>query len=122
MISIQDFITYLKGLGVNTPIYPDAFPTTSPMHSMTIEIGQGFSSSGDVADITLTMTLRDKSKGKAEKTAQEINTLLANKTNQNLGDSHQIILIKSQQLLPSYLGKDAGNRHYYMNNFRVLIT
>lgn len=121
-MSIQDFINYLKGLGIKTPIYPLAFPASSPKQSMILEIGQGFSSRGSVAEVILTITVRGKHPRDAEALAQEVNELLSDRTDEPLGESGQIILIKSQQLIPNYLGKDAGNSHYYMNNFRVLVT
>lgn len=121
-MSIQDFITYLKGLGINAPIYPNSFPASSPNKCMIVEIGQSFSSRGSVSEITLTITVRDKHIGKAEALAQEVNKLLSDRTDVPLGESGQIILIKSQQLIPSYLGKDVGANHYYMNNFRVLVN
>lgn len=120
-MSIQDFITFLKGLGINTPIYPLAFPASSPEQSMIVEVGQGFSSRGSVAEIVLTVTVRAGHPKDAEAISQEVIDKLKDVTDEPLGDA-QIVLIKSQQLLPNYLGKDADGKHYYMNNFRVLVN
>jgi hypothetical protein len=121
-MSIQDFITFLKGLGITTPIYPFAFPASSPEQSMIVEVGQGFSSRGSVAEIVLTVTVRAGHPKDAEAISQDVINKLKGITDEPLGESAQIILIKSQQLLPNYLGKDADGKHYYMNNFRVLVT
>ncbi|MED4619452.1 minor capsid protein [Priestia megaterium] len=120
-MSIQDFITFLKGLGLTTPIYPLAFPATAPEQCMMLEVGQGVPARGSVSDITLTVTVRAGYMKDAEKLSQQVIDLLKGRTDEPLGES-QIILIKSQQLVPSYLGKSAEGYHYYMNNFRVLVN
>ena len=120
-MSIMDFVTFLKGLGITTPIFTDSFPMDSPVESMTVEIGNDFGSRGSVYNSTLTITVRSDMKSKAEQKSIELIGMLKNLTNAEVGNS-QIIMIKSQQIVPSYLGKDENNQHYYMNNFRLLVT
>jgi Bacteriophage minor capsid protein len=120
-LSIKDFVDYLKGLGVTTPIYALAFPASSPEQCMIVEIGQGFSKRGSVAEIVLTVTVRAGHPQDAEAISQDVINLLKDRTDGFIGGK-QVILIKSQQLVPNYLGKDAEGKHYYMNNFRVLVN
>lgn len=119
-MSIQDFITYLKSVGITENIYPLSFPSSAPKDCMILEVGQGFSSRGSVNELTLTITARSNHPKKAEELAQRVNTLLKDRTNEQVGQGN-IILIKSQQLIPNYLGKDSEGNYYYMNNFRVLV-
>lgn len=120
-MSIQDFISYLKSLGINSKIYPLAFPKSSPVKCMILEVGQGFSSRGTVSEVTLTITVRANHPKQAEALAQEVNELLKDRSDEPLGEVGHIVLIKSQQLIPNYLGKDADDKHYYMLNFRALV-
>lgn len=120
-MSIMDFIAFLKGLGITTPLFADAFPDGSPAESMTVELGNDFGSRGSVYNATLTITVRSDSKQMAESKSREVISLLKNLSDQEVGNA-QIIMIKSQQIVPGYLGKDENNQHYYMNNFRVLVT
>jgi Bacteriophage minor capsid protein len=118
-VSITDVINFIKGLGVTTPLYPNAFPASAPVEAMTVEVGQGFNNRGSVMDVTLTITIRAGHPSESERLSQEVIDKLHNLTDITVGDK-QFIMIKSQQMLPSYLGQDADGKHYYMNNFRVL--
>lgn len=120
-MSIKDIINFIKGLGVTTPIYPLGFPASSPVEAMMVELGQGASYRGSVADITLTITGRAKHPQRSEKASQEVMDKLHLLTDQTVGDK-QIILIKSQQIMPMFVGRDAEDNHYYMTNFKVLIS
>ena len=120
-MSIQDVIAFLKDLGVTTPIYPFAFPASSPTEAVIVEVGQGANTRGSVMDITLTITVRAGHPSVGEKIGQELIDKLKDLTNQMVGNV-QFIMIKSQQLIPFPLGQDVSNNHFYMLNFRVLAT
>lgn len=120
-MSITEFITFIKGKGVTAPIFPLAFPASSPTEAMIVEVGQGFNSRGSLADITLTVTVRAGHPSDAEALAQDVIDRLDHLTDELIGQ-HQAVLIRSQQLVPSYLGKDAEGNHFFMANFRVLIN
>jgi len=120
-VSITEVTAFLKGLGVTTPLYPYAFPASSPTEAMIVEVGQGANTRGSVIDITLTITVRAGHPSVGEKLGQEVINKLKDLTNQMVGDT-QLIMIKSQQLMPSYLGQDVNNNHFYMLNFRALAT
>lgn len=107
-------------MGITTQIYPLAFPATSPTEAMTVEIGSA-SSRGSVYDTTLTVTVRAGHPSEAERLSLDVIAKLHLLTNQVVAES-QIIYIKTQSLVPQYLGKDAEGNHFYMNNFRVLIS
>lgn len=120
-MSIMDFITFLKGLGIVTPIYPNAFPETASDDSLVVEIGSSFGSRGSVHEIPLTITVRSTSMSKGEPVALDVNNKLKDLSNE-IVNGKQIILIKAQQLVPPYLGKDANGKHYYMLDYRVLVS
>jgi hypothetical protein len=119
-LSIIDIVNYIKSLGIDAPVYPLAFPASSPDRCIIVEVGNGTQPKGVVSDIILTITARDIHPSQAEALAQELIDKLHNKTNVQLGDT-TAILIKAQQYLPSPLGKDVENRYFYSVNFRVLV-
>lgn len=120
-MSITDVIGFLKGLGVESPIYPYAFPASSPDEAVIVEVGDGFNSRGSVFDIVLTLTVRAGHPSRGEALSQDVINRLDGLTGQTVGDM-DFILIKSQQVLPSYLGVDANGKHFHMNNFKVLAS
>lgn len=122
MVSITDFIQFMKNQKVSIQLYPLSFPKSNSQPCGIVEIGQGFTSRGAVGDVLLTVTVRDIHPQKAEQAAQSINSVLTDLTDEPLGAEHQIILVKSQQLIPYYMGQDDNKNHYYMCNFRVLVT
>lgn len=117
---MQDVLDWLKSLNINTQLYPLAFPATSPVEAMIVEIG-GASNRGSVYDTTLTITVRAGHPSEAERLSLDVISKLNLLTNQEVGE-YQLILIRTQSLIPQYLGKDAEGNHFYMNNFRVLIS
>lgn len=120
-MSITDVKEFIEGLGVLTPVYPLAFPASSPVEGMIVEVGQGANTRGSVYDTTLTITVRAGHPSRGEEISQDVKKKLHNLTNVKVGDM-EFILIKSQEILPSYLGKDTEGNYFYMNNFRVLAT
>lgn len=119
-MSITDLVKFIKGLGVTTPVYPLAFPASSPVEAMLVEFNP-VSVRGSVHENTLTVTVRAGHPSEAERLSQDVIKRLSNLTNQTVGDL-DFIMIKSQHILPSYLGKDAEGNHFYMNNFKVLAS
>jgi len=121
-VSIQDVIAFLEDLGVTTPIYPFAFPASSPTEAVIVEVGQGANTRGSVMEITLTITVRAGHPSVGEKIGQELIDKLKDLSDVMVGENTQFIMVKSQQLLPYPLGKDVNNNHFYMLNFRALAT
>ena len=119
-MSITEIIAFLKSLGI-TPVYPLAFPASSPDRAYMLEVGQGFSSRGSLADVVLTITVKAEHPSEAERMSIELKEKLDKMTDVVIGDN-QVVLIKAQQLLPNYLGMSADGFHFYMNNFRVLVN
>lgn len=119
-MSITDLVNFIRGLGVKAPIYPLAFPASSPVEAMVLEFNP-VSSRGFVHENTLTLTVRAGHPSEGERISQEVIDKLDGLTGQTVGDM-DFILIKSQQLLPSYLGRDSDGKHFYMNNFKVLAS
>lgn len=114
-------MSFIKGLGIDTPLYPLAFPANSPVEAMIVEMGDGANSRGSVFDSVLTLTVRAGHPSVSESLAQDVIDKLDGLTNQTVGNK-DFILIKSQQVLPSFLGKDANEHYFHMINFRVLVS
>lgn len=120
-MGIQDLISLLKRLGISSTIYPLSLPTGAPAECILVETGDGADSRGDVTDFILTLTVRATHPARSEKLALEILDTLKNVTSEQVGDT-DIILIRSQQKLPQYLGKDENDYHYHETNFIVLAS
>lgn len=119
-MSIQDFVSLLNGLGIGS-VYPLAFPKTAKECHM-IEIGQGSPDRANLHEVTLTITNRAKTVSKSESNSIETLAKLKGLTDVPLSYHAQVVLIKSQQLLPQYVGKDKDDNHYHMLTFRVLVN
>lgn len=120
-MSIQDVIAFLKSVGVSVPVYPYDFPLTAPTDCATVDTGQGLSDRGDVSNFMLMITLRSDHPDKAEKQAIAVNELLRNLTNKEMQKT-QVVLIKPQQKLPAYVGKDDNGKYYFECDFSVLVS
>lgn len=121
-MSIIELKQFLASLGITTVMYPLAFPADSPnvpAEAILIETGNSTPTAGDLEEFILSLTVRAEHPVRAEALSLDIISRLNRLTNQTVGDS-QIVLIRSQQKIPQYAGKDENGRHYYTNNFRVL--
>ncbi|MGE6629609.1 hypothetical protein [Bacillus sp. NPDC077027] len=119
-MGIQEIIEYLKGVGID-PVYPLAFPADAPNRAYMLETGQGFGSRGSVNDVVWTVTMKAEHPNQSESMGKRLIDLLDRKTDLLLGEN-QIIYIKSQQLIPDFLGKSSEGSYYHMVNFKVLVS
>lgn len=120
-MSIQDIIAFLKELGILLPLYPLAFPDKAAKNSIIVETSGGLDSRGEIESFILTLTVRADHPSKAEKDAIEINDKLKNLTNKYIKET-QVVLVKTQQKLPVFVGKDENNNFYYELNYTVLVS
>lgn len=120
-VSVQGFIDLIKDQGITTDIYPIEFPAGAPKDAMLIELSDAFTSRGSVYDGTLSITVRAKHPERAEQLAMDVSKKLHNLTDKTVGDL-QIIMLKSLNPLPAFVGRVKGNEYYYMVNFQVLLS
>lgn len=111
----------LKRLGIEIEIYPHSLPSNAPTECILIETGDGADLRGDVTDFILTLTVKSDHPEKAEKLAIDLLARLKNLTGETAGDS-EIILIRSLQKLPTFLGKDTNDFYYFETNYTVLTS
>lgn len=121
-MSIIEIKRLLESLGVEASIYPLAFPVsgTAPVEALMIQAGDSGYSVGDVQEFILTVTARAGHPVKAESLSLDVMDKLHRRTNIMLGDT-QIILIRKQNKVPIYAGKDDSGNHYFESDFRVLV-
>lgn len=119
-MSITDFVKWLKGLGVTTEAYPLALPTTADDEAIVIHTGSGPSIGGDVQEVILTVQTRAKHPERSEQIAIDVYSLLNKLTNENIGNV-QVIVVRPQERLPQFLGKDE-TYFYFENNYTVLVS
>jgi len=120
-VSILEIIKMIEQRGITTKIYPLAFPASSPDEAMIVETSQSFTNRGSVYEGTITITVKATHPSRAEQLSKDLNTSLHLLTDLDVGDM-QIIMIKSLNPIPAFLGKGKGNEFYYMNNFQVLFS
>lgn len=119
-MSITDIVSFLKGLGIETPIYPLSFPASSPVEAMIVEF-TFINGRGSISENTLTITARAGHPSEAERLSQDVMNKLKGLTNQTVGD-FDFIMITPQQIMPAYMGRDEDGKHFYMTNFKVLAS
>lgn len=120
-MSIQDFKRLIERLGVETKVFPLSLPTVAPDEAIMLTTGAGAGLRADVQEIILTATVRGKHPGKAEEIGLDLRKRLLNLTNETVGDS-VLIVVRPQERLPQYLGKDSNNYYYFEINFTVLVS
>lgn len=120
-MSIQEFKKLVERLGVTTEVYPLALPSVAPDEAILLTTGAGTGLRADVQDLILTATVRAKHPGKAESIGTDLRKRLTNLTNETVGDS-ELIVVRPQERLPQYLGKDSNDYYYFEINFTVLVS
>ncbi|MDE1381197.1 phage tail terminator protein [Bacillus subtilis] len=121
MVSIIDVVRFLRTEFPDLNIYPIEYPLNSPVNSNLVAISGNTEAKADVYPIVVQIKVRDDHPSKAEATSLQFRTLLEEKTNFMIGDV-QVILVKSQNPLPLYIGKDFDGYYLYSNNFRFMIN
>lgn len=120
-MSIIELKRLLERLGVTVPVYPYEFPLTNDgSNAVMINTGDGIPREGDVQEFLLTVVTRGSHPIQSETLANDVAGILNKKTDIKVGN-HQIILIRKQQPLPMYAGKDEAGRYYHTADYRIIM-
>ncbi|MGG0487254.1 minor capsid protein [Priestia aryabhattai] len=121
MVSLIDVVHLLKTEIPELNVYPLEFPLKSPTSSVVVDMSGNATVKAGVFPINVQIKVREDHPTKGETTSFNIRKLLENKTNFPLGDT-QVVLVKSVNPVPLYMGKDTESRYLYSNNFTFTIN
>lgn len=121
MVSLIDLIRLLRNELTDLNIYPIEYPLNSPVNSVMITTSSTIEAKADVFPMVVSLRVRDNHPSKAEATSYRLRELFENKTDFMIGGV-QVILVKSQNPVPLYMGKDSNGNYLYSNNFRFMIN
>lgn len=121
MVSLIDVVRFLRNEFPELNIYPIEYPLNSPVNSNKVEIQANTEIKADTYPLNVQIKVRDNHPSSAEETCFKFRNLLENKTNFELG-SVQVVMAKSQNPVPLYMGKDFDGSYLYSNNFRFMIN
>lgn len=114
------FQDWLNEQGFDFPAFLMRMPD-SPDNAISFVITEGIDSRGSVDDLVVTVYVRSEHPEKAVSVCSSINSALNYKTNFYLGDT-QIILIKSNTVVPVPLGVDENERYVFQLMFKMLTS
>lgn len=114
------FQDWLTNQNFQFPIFMMRMPD-NPDRATSFVITEGVESRGSVDDLVLNFYVRSEHPANAIEECALINKALNYRTNIFLGDT-QIILIKSQSVVPTPLGIDENNRHVFQMQFKMLTS
>lgn len=121
MVSTIEITRFFRKEFPDLNIYPIEYPLNSPVDSVIVNADSNTQITAGMFPAIVQVKVRDDHPSKAEETSYRFKNLLENKTNFYIG-SVQIVLVKSQNPLPLYVGKDEKGQYLYSNNFRFLIN
>jgi hypothetical protein len=121
MVSLIETVRFLRNEYPELNIYPIEYPLNSPVNSCIVEMQSNTEMVANMFPITVQVKVRDDHPSKAEVTSFKLRKLLENKTNFMIG-SVQVVMVKSQNPVPLYMGKDIDGHYLYSNNFRFMIN
>ncbi|WP_214796576.1 MULTISPECIES: minor capsid protein [unclassified Exiguobacterium] len=118
MLSIIELTRYLKQ-GVSGIFYPNNFPASAVDDCSHIAYTGGTPTVGGVGKMNIQVQTRSVEVGKAEQQAMKIRAFLED-TGFYLG-STQVIIVKTNDILPLYLGEDENGRHIFSVNYQFTV-
>jgi len=121
MVSIIDVIRFLRNEFPDLSIYPIEIPLNAPVNASVVSLESPSEATAGMFPMIVQIRVRDEHPSLSEATSYQFKNLLENKTNFNIGDV-QIVLVKSQNPVPLYMGKDEKERYLYSNNFRFIVN
>ncbi|MDA2738378.1 minor capsid protein [Bacillus cereus group sp. Bc015] len=121
MVSLIDVVRFLRTEFPELNIYPLEYPLNSPINSNKVEIQANTEAKAGLFPLVVQIKVKDDHPAKAEATSYEFRNLLENKTNFMIGNV-QIVMVKSQNPVPLYIGKDPSGGYLYSNNFRFMVN
>ncbi|WP_353856781.1 minor capsid protein [Bacillus sp. Bos-x628] len=121
MVSTIDMVRYLRTTFPDLLFYPIEYPLNSPTKANLVEIQGNTEAKAGLYPVNIQIKVRDEHPAYAEATSLFIRQDLEEKTNFTVGEV-QVVLVKSQNPLPLFMGKDEKGRYLYSNNFRFTIN
>lgn len=121
MVSVIDVVKFLRTEFPKLNIYPLEYPLNSPINSVKVEIQANTEAKAGVFPLIVQLKVKDDHPSKAEAVSNEFKKLLEEKTDFEIGGV-QIVMVKSQNPVPLYMGKDLSGGYLYSNNFRFVIN
>ncbi|WP_324658928.1 phage tail terminator protein [Bacillus cereus] len=121
MVSLIDVVRFLRTEFPKLNIYPLEYPLNAPINSNRVEIQANVEAKASVYPLNVQIKVKDDHPAKAEATSLEFRRVLEDKTNFVIG-SVQIVMVKSQNPVPLYMGKDNSGGYLYSNNFKFMIN
>lgn len=118
MISLIDVVRMIKAEVPNlVNVYPLEYPLDSPTESILVDMNGNNPSIAGVFTLNIQIRVRATHPTRGEELSYQIRNVLENKTNFTLGNL-QVIMVKSQNPVPLFLGKDESDSYLYSNNFQ----
>jgi Bacteriophage minor capsid protein len=121
MVSLIEVVRFLRTEFPELNIYPIEYPLNSPINSNIVEIQANTEIKAGMFPLNVQIKVRDNHPSKSEATSYQFRNLLENKTNFEIGGV-QVVMVKSQNPVPLYMGKDLDGSYLYSNNFRFMIN
>lgn len=121
MVSVIDVVRFLRQEFPDLSINPIEIPLTAPASSCVVTVQGNTEARAGMYPIIVQIKVRDEHPAYSEATSYRFKELLENKTNFEIGGV-QVVLVKSQNPVPLYMGKDEKGRYLYSNNFRFVIN
>lgn len=115
---LQHLRQYIESF-TDVPVYPTEFPKDVD-EGVLIEVTSPDNTAGHLTDFIVSLHTRAKHPERSEEIAVELIQSLNFQTDINVGDT-QIILIRSNGVLPTYNGRDDSGRFYWVTDYRFLI-
>lgn len=116
MISLIDIVKMLESELPELNVYPLEYPLNSPIEGVIVDMNSNNAATAGVFNLNVQFKVRESHPSLGESTSYKIRNLLENKTDFPLGDL-QVIMVKSQNPVPLYVGKDSDSNYLYSNNF-----
>jgi Bacteriophage minor capsid protein len=117
----MDVVNFLRTEFPDLNIYPLELPLKAPVGSSSVNVYGNVEAVAGLYPITVQIKVRDNHPSKSEADSYRYKSLLENKSNFDIGGV-QVVLVKSQNPMPLYMGKDEKGYYLYSNNFRFLIN
>lgn len=102
-------------------IYPLEYPLKAPDNAVLVDMQSNNSALSGVFDVNVQFKVREVHPSLAEETSYKIKDFLENKTDFLVG-SVQVVMVKSVNPVPLFMGKDATGLYLYSNNYRFKIN
>lgn len=121
MVSLIEVVKFLRTEFPDLNLYPIEYPLNSPDNACIVEMQSNTEIKADMFPLNVQVKVRDTHPSLAEGISFRLRDLLENKTNFMISGV-QVVMVKSQNPVPLYMGKDQNGNYLYSNNFRFMIN